>query len=564
MIECPGCGSNLRYNISANKMSCDACGTKYSVEEVERQRGGELSNNMDINVFICSQCAAEIYSADDAATAFCSYCGATHALTTRMKNERKPDYVAPFSITKEWCKDLYIKMMKKAIYAPTKLKSRKHIQEFRGIYMPYWVCDAKHSGPVNLYAKEERQSGSYTIENIYNLTTDVESCYRDVTVDASSMFADNISDRIGPFFTDEMRPFATGYLSGFYADLPDVDYTVYEKDILDVAAKRNLAEIQHEHPKMTIGVNKRLDNTFDVKLRNMRTALFPVWFMSYKNGDRIAYATVNGQTGKVVADIPMDSKKFLFGCALGAVPIFLLLNLFLTLRPTVLAFLAALIALIVSFVHLAEMKKIEKLDSHVDDKGLAQRHSLNRRLEAEQRARDEKNADAERFGGLKLADDMDPYVVKSQVPPVPKKSGGPIINPPKTSDIVWLVIIGIIVISVFVCQTGIFENNNIKLVSMLFVPIAGIVSCFNVSSAIKHVKQVRKKSGMGGIWITITLFITAAIEIMRPAADRPYYIACVLLGAGIVMTLLDIVFSYNHLVTRPLPQFDYKGGDDRA
>ena len=59
--------------------------------------------------------------------------------------------------------------------------------------------------------------------------------------------------------------------------------------------------------------------------------MFPVWFMSYRNGDRVAYATVNGQTGKAVADLPVDIRKFIGGSLLLAVPVFILLNLFLTL-----------------------------------------------------------------------------------------------------------------------------------------------------------------------------------------------------------------------------------------
>lgn len=69
--------------------------------------------------------------------------------------------------------------------------------------------------------------------------------------------------------------------------------------------------------------------------------MYPVWFLSYRNGDRVAYATVNGQTGKVVADMPLDTRKYLLASLLLFLPIFLLLNLFLTLRPMVLMTICA-------------------------------------------------------------------------------------------------------------------------------------------------------------------------------------------------------------------------------
>ena len=73
-------------------------------------------------------------------------------------------------------------------------------------------------------------------------------------------------------------------------------------------------------------------------------AMFPVWFMAYKNNNRVAYATVNGQTGKVVADLPVDVPKYLGASAILTIPIFLLLNRFFTVIPSVLLGIVAMIA----------------------------------------------------------------------------------------------------------------------------------------------------------------------------------------------------------------------------
>ncbi len=67
----------------------------------------------------------------------------------------------------------------------------------------------------------------------------------------------------------------------------------------------------------------------NTECKEAASAMLPVWFLSYRNKDRVAYATVNGQTGKVAADIPVDRRKFLLGSFLLAIPVFLLLNLFL-------------------------------------------------------------------------------------------------------------------------------------------------------------------------------------------------------------------------------------------
>ena len=53
-------------------------------------------------------------------------------------------------------------------------------------------------------------------------------------MDASSLFPDDLSSKVAPFDSVDMKPFSMGYLSGFYADLPDVDYKVYRDKIAQV------------------------------------------------------------------------------------------------------------------------------------------------------------------------------------------------------------------------------------------------------------------------------------------------------------------------------------------
>ena len=84
-------------------------------------------------------------------------------LSSRLRSERRPDYIIPFKVTKERCKEAYIEMMKKAIYAPGHLRNKKNIQEFRGIYIPYWLYDVEQKGPVRFTAMENYVQANYDI-----------------------------------------------------------------------------------------------------------------------------------------------------------------------------------------------------------------------------------------------------------------------------------------------------------------------------------------------------------------------------------------------------------------
>ena len=348
MIQCAGCGSNLVYDIARKKMYCKACGNEYEPESVDKDEDSEERKLMELTVFICPQCGGEIYSTDESATGFCSYCGAATMLSSRLKSERRPDYVIPFAVTKDMCKASYATVMKRAIYAPNRLKHRRNVQEFRGIYMPYWLCDVDQKGKTAVRATDSYSSGVDTVSHTYNVRCFADNHYENITMDASSLFPDDLSSKVAPFDSADMKPFSMGYLSGFYADLPDVDYGVYRDKIAqvtgDMAYDVMMSKIKHHLCTYdAIGEPEEpLSETMDIKITGAKTGLFPVWLLSYKNGKRIAYAAVNGSTGKVAADIPLDIGKFLLGCLIGVAPLYFLLNLFLTVRPGVLlAFVSA-------------------------------------------------------------------------------------------------------------------------------------------------------------------------------------------------------------------------------
>lgn len=57
----------------------------------------------------CPNCGGEILSTDNTAANFCSFCGASTILTSRVSKQQRPGYIIPFSKTKEDCKQAYKK-----------------------------------------------------------------------------------------------------------------------------------------------------------------------------------------------------------------------------------------------------------------------------------------------------------------------------------------------------------------------------------------------------------------------------------------------------------------------
>lgn len=371
MYECPNCGGNLKFDITSQQLSCAYCNAQFDPYKITKEKDAEEDAFYDVTVFTCPQCGGEIYSTDNTAAGFCSFCGASTILDSRIGREQRPGFIIPFAKTKEDCKKAYSKMIKHALFAPKELKEEKYIDSFRGIYMPYWVYYITQKGMIYLKGTKSHRSGDYIITDHYNLKGKLNNHYKGLSYDASSSFADNISERIAPFDVKNMKGFTPSFLSGFYADTADVDQSVYKEDAIESANTQTEKYLtsRSDMKKFKLAECNDLSLRYHTKSETVEVAMFPVWFLSYRNGDRVAYATVNGQTGKVVADLPVDIRKYMGGSLILAIPIFLLLNSMFTFKPSIILNIVEWISLFVIILHAVEMKQIVRKEDNQDDKG---------------------------------------------------------------------------------------------------------------------------------------------------------------------------------------------------
>lgn len=388
MYECQNCGGGLRYDIAAKQLRCSSCDSLFDPYKIGKETDAEENDFYEVNSFTCPQCGGSIYSMDNTAAGFCSFCGASTILESRLNRQVRPTYVIPFTVSKEDCKKAYAKMMRKAWFAPADLKDEKKIDGFRGIYMPYWLYNVEQKGDITLKGETEHRSGDYIIHEHYDLTGHLNSSYRGFSHDASSDFADSISEGLAPYDTKQMKEFAPSFLCGFYADASDVDKRTYQGGMIKKANDETLKFLKQQKAFKKYGVKTPKDpsNQLHTKCSDTQIAMFPVWFLSYRNGDRVAYATVNGQTGKVVSDIPIDQRKYLIGTFALSVPLFLILNLAFTLTPSMLLSVVALLSFVSVCMHFSEMQQIIRQDQHSDDMG------MQNVLKKKERAKEEEDA----------------------------------------------------------------------------------------------------------------------------------------------------------------------------
>lgn len=350
MIACPSCAQRLQFDIATQRMYCTYCSNSYDPYSFDSETGeAKQEKSFDTYVWTCPSCGGQLDTPDGSdAMGFCPYCGGASLLFDRMRKQWRPKYVIPFSVTKEQCKQAYLAAAKKNRFVSKRYKDPELLEGFRGIYMPYWTYRLLHKGFYYIPAETPQNPNGYDfnikryeIEGAINLELD------GYAHDASSAFEDRISQNLEPYYIEERKPFAPGFLSGFYTIAGDIPRSKLDEWVVENAKQTILRKLIA--PDTQVGQVLREKNVLPqlghahvpAEITEVEQCLYPVWFLSYRQGKQLTYAAVNGQTGKVFVDFPASMPRVL---ALGFGFAALFFVLFLLAGSTIQASAAARIS----------------------------------------------------------------------------------------------------------------------------------------------------------------------------------------------------------------------------
>ena len=134
---------------------------------------------------------------------------------------------------------------------------------------------------------------------------DAALAFDNLPVDASGRIEDRLMDSLEPFNTAETKPFDMRYLAGFTADRFD-----QKKDDISARAsgrmKKSTYSIVDSQAAAGFGSVSRTSGRLNADVK-AKYILFPVYMFDISYRGSNYHFAVNGQTGKVVGDIPTDS-----------------------------------------------------------------------------------------------------------------------------------------------------------------------------------------------------------------------------------------------------------------
>lgn len=330
--KCPSCGGAISFDSQTQKMKCPYCDTEFDVEtlknydeQLKKDQPDEIKwdtsaggawtedESTGMRVYVCNSCGGEIVGDENTAATSCPFCDNPVVMMGQLTGSLKPDYVIPFKLDKNAAKENLQKHYQGKRLLPKVFKDENHIDEIKGIYVPYWLFDTDVDASVRY--KGSRVTGAwsdkdydYTQISFYSIARDGNISFENVPADGSSKMEDDLMESLEPYNFSEAVDFQTAFLAGYLADKYDVtsDESIervnqrVKKSTEDMFAStvHNFATLETEF------------STINAHNGKAKYALYPVWLLNTTwNGQKYVFA-MNGQTGKFVGDLPMDKKAF--------------------------------------------------------------------------------------------------------------------------------------------------------------------------------------------------------------------------------------------------------------
>jgi DNA-directed RNA polymerase subunit RPC12/RpoP len=347
--KCPFCGGSLEFDIGSQMVKCPYCDNEFNPNELKKNEGDltvsdeqiELAEDggsewddaelYGISEYQCKTCGGNLYTDETTSATICPYCGNAVMLKGRLSGSLKPDLVIPFQKTKEQALQGLEDHCRSKWFVAKAYKENNKLEEVKGLYVPFWVYDADLDADVTYNCVDERtwRSGNteYTERKYYKVRRAGDIAFDHVPADGSSKMPDDLMESIEPFDHNKSVDFTTAYLSGYVADKYDVD-----QETVRPRVRKRMAEGAADAFASTVHYDEvSVENSsITAKSSTVNYTLYPVWLLSTQWKDQMFMFAMNGQTGKMVGNLPMD--KLRMGSAVaGLFGAFLLIGLLLFL-----------------------------------------------------------------------------------------------------------------------------------------------------------------------------------------------------------------------------------------
>ena len=336
-FKCPQCLATTAYSVTDGGLRCAHCGYyeppatevvgkgartfEFTVETVSaaRQAAARQANGwgMERCELRCQNCGADTSLPPGDLTHTCPFCGSNRVIQHEAPQDQlRPRFLIPFKVDLERCQVVAREWLSSSWMTPNALKEAARVADFSGVYVPYWTFDARTAGSwraqvghqvTERYYDAGSKSWNTRTKTVWRLESGrAQLTFDDMLVNGSTKLSPVLLARMQDFDTRELVTYAPSYLAGFLAQ-------AYDRSLEDAwkeGRERMRAKTQDAcRGQASTNQIRNFSMQLDFSDESYRYVLVPLYLAAYSYEDKTYQVMINGQTGTIAGQRPVDWTK---------------------------------------------------------------------------------------------------------------------------------------------------------------------------------------------------------------------------------------------------------------
>lgn len=271
------------------------------------------------NELECNNCGATILLDPKSLTHVCPFCGSSSVVQHAFDHDKmRPRYLVPFTVESQPAMSNIKDWLGSSWMTPSDLQKRAGLDELTGIYLPYWTFTATTSatwkaevGHTRTRRDSKGRTQTYTVWKWESGS--VRLPIRDLLVAGTAKLNQRLLDEVDQFNLGSLVEYEPSYLAGFNAQTYDIGLdTAWSSGREIMRDQTKSACYQQASTSKVRNFSMNLDYADEV----WRYVLLPVYLTTYQYDGKAFSVMVNGQSGIIIGQRPIEWRKV--GLALGA------------------------------------------------------------------------------------------------------------------------------------------------------------------------------------------------------------------------------------------------------
>ena len=328
-FRCPNCDGATAYNADDGGLTCSFCGYheapqqavvgkgaeefEFTVETMHRAAHGWGAERKEL---VCNSCNAHTTLSTDMLTHTCPFCASNQVVQERAPQDvLRPRFLVPLTVTLDACREKTAVWLRSSWMLPKELDRLARTAEYTPIYIPFWTFDADtqaawraevgHTKTTRVRVGGKWQTRTKTVwrweSGQANLNLD------DLIVQGTNQLSGKLLQKgLRRYDLNKLVPYDAAYLAGIQAQAYDIGL----EEAWELG-RRRMRERTKDACLSQASANKIRNFSMNLEFHNesWRYILLPIYLATYRYGTESYQVLINGQTGQLAGQRPVDWRK---------------------------------------------------------------------------------------------------------------------------------------------------------------------------------------------------------------------------------------------------------------